>query len=68
MLDPPGNSQSIFFFLFFMAAPKAYGGSQARGRIGAAIYDLHRSFCGNAGSLSEARDRICILTDTMPGS
>ena len=38
----------IFFFLF-TAAPAAYGGSQARGRIGASAAGLPHSH-GNAGS------------------
>ena len=35
----------IFFFVFglFRAAPMAYGGSQARGRIGAVAASLHQS-------------------------
>ena len=33
----------FFFFWFFGAALKAYGGSQARGRIGTAATSLHRS-------------------------
>ena len=33
----------IFFLVFFRAAPAAHGGSQARGRIGAAAADLHHS-------------------------
>ena len=40
----------IFFFLvFFRAAPAAYGGSQARGRIGAIAAGLHQSH-SNMGS------------------
>jgi len=31
------------FFFFFRAAPTAYGGSQAKGRIGAAAAGLHHS-------------------------
>ena len=33
---------SVFFFLF-RAVPVAYGGSQARGRIGTVAADLHHS-------------------------
>ena len=42
---------SVFFFVFclFMAAPKAYGGSQARGLIGAIAAGLHHSH-SNSGS------------------
>ena len=41
----------IYLFIFFLpwAAPVAYGGSQARGRIGAVAADLHQSH-SNAGS------------------
>ena len=39
----------FFFFFFFRAAPAAYGGSQARGRIGAAAVGLHHSH-SNSGS------------------
>ena len=44
----------LFFFLFvffclFRAASAAYGGSQARGRIGAVATGLHQSH-SNAGS------------------
>ena len=74
------------FFLsccIFRAAPKAYGGSQARGPIGTVADSLHHSH-GNTGSepclqpmlqlvailnlLSETRDQTHILTDTMSGS
>ena len=37
------------FFCFSRAAPAAYGGSQARGLIGATAADLHHSY-SNAGS------------------
>ena len=42
---------SFFFFLFFLfrAARAAYGGSQARGLIGAVAAGLHRSHT-NGGS------------------
>ena len=39
----------IFVFCLFRAAPLAYGGSQARGRIGAVTVGLHQSH-SNAGS------------------
>ena len=39
----------FFFFLLFRAAPMAYGGSQARGRIGATAAGLHHSH-GNTWS------------------
>ena len=46
---------ALFFFFFFClfaiskAAPTAYGGSQARGLIGAIAASLHQSH-GNTGS------------------
>ena len=50
---------SFFFFFFFFclfdiswAAPAAYGGSQARGLIGAVATDLHHSY---SNARSEAR-------------
>ena len=33
----------FFFFVFFRAAPAAYGGSQARGPVGATAAGLHHS-------------------------
>ena len=49
----------FFFFLFFKAAPVAYGSSQARGLIGATGADLHQSSRRRQilNPLSEARDR-----------
>ena len=43
--DSPFNESTppISFFRFFRAAPAAYGGSQARGLIGAAAAGLHHS-------------------------
>ena len=41
------NTSRVFFpfsFFLFRAAPVAYGGSQARGRIGAIAADLHHSY------------------------
>ena len=46
------QDEFTFFFLFFgfsSAALMAYGGSQARGRIGAVATSLHQSH-SNAGS------------------
>ena len=40
-----------FNFIFFMAAPVAYGNSQARGQIGATSV-THAAARGNAGSLT----------------
>ena len=45
---PRGNSIFLFCFVF-RAAPAAYGGSQARGRIRATVEGLHHSH-SNAGS------------------
>ena len=39
----------VFFFAISWAAPAAYGGSQARGRIGAVATGLHQTH-SNAGS------------------
>ena len=39
----------FFFFLHFRATPAAYGGSQDRGQIRAAVAGLHQSH-SNAGS------------------
>ena len=56
----------VCFFVFFRAAPAAYGGSQARGWIGAAASGLQHSSwqCQILNPLSEARDWTCILMDT----
>ena len=42
---------SCLFFVFFRAAPSAYGRSQARGRIGAGAASLHHRY-NKAGSLT----------------
>ena len=47
-------SLSLFFFFFFLvfrATPATYGGSQARGRLGAAAAGLHHGH-SHAGSES----------------
>ena len=51
---------------FFRAVPMAYGGSQVRGRIGAAAASLCHSSQQQQilSPLSEARHRTCILMDT----
>ena len=51
----PGNSFFSFFFFFFLfrAAPTAYGGSQARGPIGAIAASLCHSH-------SNARSKPCL--------
>ena len=54
------NFPDSFFFFFFglfaisLAAPSAYGGSQARGRIRAVATGLHHSH-NNAGSKPQLR-------------
>ena len=55
----------------FMATLAAYGGSQAGGQIGAAAVGsklcLQLSQGWILNSLDEAKDRICILTETTSG-
>ena len=53
------------FFCLFRAIPVAYGGSQARGRIGATVTGLHHSSqqCWILNPLSEARDQTHVLMD-----
>ena len=48
----------MIFFIFFKAAPVAYGRSQARGQVGAAAAGLHRNSQQHQilNPLSEARD------------
>ena len=66
-----------FLSFYFGAAPVAYGGFQARGRIGATAAHLHHSHTGCESHLhqsswhgwilnplSKARDWNCILMDT----
>ena len=48
-LNPCAYGQLISLFFFFRATPVAYGGSQARGRIGAVATGLRQSH-SNAGS------------------
>ena len=63
-------SQHRFLFVcfcLFRAAPTAYGSSQARGEMRATAAGLHHSSwqCRILSPLSEARDRTCILMDTI---
>ena len=61
----------LFIYLFFVCfrpAPKAYGGSQARGPIRAVAANLHHSHsnavskpCLQPTPLSKARDQTCVL-------
>jgi len=46
-----GHFLFFLFFVFSRATPSAYGGSQARGRIGAVVTGLCQSH-SNAGSLT----------------
>ena len=48
------DTSQILFLCLFRALPVAYGGSQSRGRIGAAIAGLHHSH-SNTGS------KLCLL-------
>ena len=69
---------NFYSFCFFRTALRAYGGSQARGLIGAVAAGLHHSH-SHAGSelrlrptpqrtaVSEARDRTLVLMDTSQG-
>ena len=55
MVESSGEIIIIFcLFAFSRAAPAAYGGSQARSRIGAIAAGLHQSH-SNAGSESHLR-------------
>ena len=62
----------LFTFLFiflsfcpFRAAPAAYGGSQARGRIGATAADLHHSL-SNARSEPRLRATLELMATPDP--
>ena len=59
----PFPDRPLFLFLYFWAAPVAYGSSMPRGRIGAVAASLHHSSqqCWVLNSLSEARDQTCVL-------
>ena len=71
VLSVPGRGLGVFSFSFvcvcvfciFRAALAAYGGSQARGRIGAIATNLHHSSqqCWILNPLSKARDRTLNL-------
>ena len=45
----------FFFFVFSRASPIAFGGSQARGLIGAVVSGLHRSY-----SIQHRRIQLCL--------
>ena len=73
----PGTDRGFFILSFSRATSAAHGGSQARGRIGAAAAGLHHS-PNSTGSeahpklqlsqilnpLSKARDKTLIFMDT----
>ena len=66
----PPNYQNTFFFFFWSfclsrAAPAAYGGSQARGPIGAVAAGLHQS---HSHARSEAHLRPTPQVTAMPDS
>ena len=56
-------TNGFFFLVFFRATPAAYGGSQAKGQIGAVAASLHHSY-------SNATSEPCLQTTlkrmTMP--
>ena len=60
-----GDARNISFLVFLGMHPVAYGGSQARGGIGAVAAGLHHSSrqCLIPNPKSEARDQTCILMD-----
>ena len=51
----------FFFSSFSRAVPTAYGGSQARGPIGAVAYGLHHSH-----SSSESEPQLMAVPDLLP--
>ena len=57
----------ILFFCYFRARPTAYGGSQARGPIGATAASLHNSH-SNTGSKPPLRlkPQLTVMTDPQP--
>ena len=60
------DKKLLIFFVFFRAAPTAYGSSQARGLIRAIVANLHHSSQQHQilDPLREARDRTLVLLDT----
>ena len=54
---------TCFYFLLFRAAPAAYGGSQARGRMGAAATGLHHSH-SHSGSKLRLRPTPQLMANT----
>ena len=56
---------ALFFFLSFMATPKAYGGAQARGPVGAVAAGLHHSH-SNARSKPRLRPTPQLMATPDP--
>ena len=54
----------LFFPLFFRAAAEAYGGSQARGQIGATAASLHHS-CNNGESELHLRPTLQLMAGSL---
>ena len=54
-----------YFTVFFMAAPMAYGNSQARGQIGAAATGLHCNL-SNTGSKTPLRPTVRLAAAQDP--
>ena len=63
MLFKPVFCLFYFFFCLFRAAPTTYGGSQARGQIGAVAITLHHS---HSHVRSETRLRPTPQLTAMP--
>ena len=58
----------LLSFYFFRAAPAPYGGSQARGPVGAAAVGLHHSHSSNAGSQPslQSMSQLMAMPDPQP--
>ena len=71
-LQNPTPGGFSFLLLFFRAAPAAYGGSQARGRIRATAASLHHSHVGSEPRLRPTPELMAMLdplpTDRSQGS
>ena len=79
LVDASGPLSLLDFLIYFFSWKTSYGRSQARGRVRAAatatrdpshIRHLYHSLQQpqTLNPRSEAKDRTCILTDTMLGS
>ena len=58
-------SSFLFCFVLFRATPTSYGGSQARGRIGAVDAGLHHSY-SNIGSEPSLRPQLMATASPSP--